>query len=241
VKVKQDISINETPKEPDAVQEVVFIIDDDVSVREGLSDLIGSLGFTVQAYSSAEEFLNKRPPRISGCIILDVYMPGMTGLELQRELKAANVYLPIIFLTGRGDIPMTVHALKAGAAHFLTKPVQETELISALQDALDAGRFARREKAEVDEIRQRFKTLAPREREVMAHVVSGRLNKQIAHEMTISERTVKLHRGRVMRKMGVESLAELVKQAEKMDLSEPGPKRQNTSNQDAHFSASRQD
>jgi FixJ family two-component response regulator len=222
--VEPDISIPDKPKGTDPVQEFVFVIDDDISVREGLTELIGALGMSVQAYQSAEEFLNKRPTHISGCIILDVYMPGMTGLDLQRELNAANVYLPIIFLTGRGDIPMTVHALKAGAMHFLTKPVQEKDLTDALQAALDAGRLERRGKAEVDEIRQRFTTLTPREREVMAFVVAGRLNKQIAPELAISERTVKLHRARVMQKMGVESLAELVKRAEKIGVGQPRTK-----------------
>ncbi len=201
--------------------EVVFVIDDDVSVREGLTELIGSLGLSVQAFPSAQEFLSQRPPDTSGCIILDVYMPGMTGLDLQRELNARNVYLPIIFLTGRGDIPMTVHALKAGAAHFLTKPVREQELIEAIRQAMEAGRLASRERAVLEEIRQHFQELAPREREVMTRVVSGRLNKQIAHEMAISERTVKLYRAQVMRKMAAESLAELVKQAEKMGLHAP--------------------
>ena len=239
MRFEPDNRIADAPKDLGAVQELIFLIDDDVSVREGLSSLIGSLGFTVQEYSSAEEFLNKRPAHISGCIILDVFMPGMTGLERQRELNAANVYLPIIFLTGRGDIPMTVRALKAGAAHFLTKPVQETELIAALQAALDAGRLARREKEEVDQIRNRFETLAPREREVMTLVISGRLNKQIAHEMGISERTVKLHRARVMQKMAVGSVAELVKQAEKIGLAEPAPKTPHASAGSGHFSTSR--
>jgi FixJ family two-component response regulator len=237
VKTTQYNSAAETPKAPEPAQEVIFVIDDDVSVREGLAELIGSLGFVVQAYSSAEEFLHQKPLR-AGCIILDVFMPGMNGLELQKNLNAANAYLPIIFLTGRGDIRMTVHALKSGAAHFLTKPVQERELIQALQEALAAGRVARREKTELSDIRQRFQTLAPRERQVRALVVSGCLNKQIAHEMGISERTVKLHRARVMQKMGVESLAELVKQAEKIGLGDP---RKNglEASQDRHFSTGR--
>ena len=199
---------------PDAI----FVIDDDVSVREGLVELIGSLGFNVEAYSSADEFLSKRPLQTSGCIILDVFMPGMTGLDLQQQLNAANVCLPIIFLTGRGDIPMTVHALKAGAAHFLTKPVQETELIEALREALDAGRLARLEHMALSDIQERVRTLTPREHEVMMLVVSGRLNKQIAHDVGISERTVKHYRARVMHKMAAESLAELVKQAERIGL-----------------------
>ena len=223
MKVEQDNLVAETLREPDAEKESIFVIDDDVSVREGLAELIEALGFNVATHSSAEEFLAKKPPNTSGCIILDVFMSGMTGLRLQEELNAANVDLPIIFLTGRGDIPMTVHALKAGAAHFLTKPVQETELVQALKEALNAGRKARRQKAELTEISQRFRTLAPREREVMTLVVAGRLNKQIAHEMGISERTVKLYRACVMQKMAVASLAELVKLAEKMGPREPRP------------------
>ena len=238
MKVEQDNLGAETLREPDAQKESIFVIDDDVSVREGLIELIKSLGFRVAAYSSAEEFLTEKPPDTSGCIILDVFMSGMTGLKLQEELNAANVHLPIIFLTGRGDIPMTVHALKAGAAHFLTKPVQETELIQALKEALNAGRRAQRQQAELTDISQHFQTLAPREREVMVRVVAGRLNKQIAHEMGISERTVKLYRACVMRKMAVGSLAELVKQAEKMGLREPGPKARKADG-DAQFSIGR--
>ena len=221
MKVEPDSSVPD-PQERDLAQEIIFVIDDDVSVREGLAELIASLGYSVQAYSTAEEFLTDRPRFSFGCIILDVFMPGMTGLDLQQRLNAADVYLPIIFLTGRGDIPMTVHALKAGAAHFLTKPVQQTELVEALREALDAGRRARRHNAELNDIRRRFETLAPREREVMTLVVAGRLNKQIAHELGITERTVKLYRGRVMQKMAAESLAELVKHGEKMGLREPG-------------------
>ncbi|HEV3332147.1 MAG TPA: response regulator [Bryobacteraceae bacterium] len=222
--VEQDNSIAPASEGPGAGNELIFVIDDDVSVREGLAELIESLEFRVKAYSSAEEFLAKKPPDKSGCIILDVFMSGMTGLKLQQELNAANIDLPIIFLTGRGDIPMTVHALKAGAAHFLTKPVKETELVQALKEALHAGRQAQRQKAELTDISQRFETLAPREREVMRLVASGRLNKQIAHEMGISERTVKLYRACVMQKMAVGSLAELVKLAEKMRLGESRPK-----------------
>lgn len=237
MKVDQNNSSANQPRVTAVEKESIFVIDDDVSVREGLAELIESLGFSVEAYTSAEDFLARKSTAISGCIILDVFMSGMNGLKLQQELNTANVDLPVIFLTGRGDIPMTVHALKAGAAHFLTKPVQEADLIEALKEALDAGRQARRHKAELNEISQRFDTLAPREREVMSLVVAGRLNKQIAHEMGISERTVKLYRACVMKKMSVDSLAELVKLAEKMGLREPGPNTRKAGGA-AHFSIS---
>jgi len=196
--------------------ETIFLIDDDVSVREGLSGLIESVGLPVETFGSAVEFLALKPVEAAGCLVLDVEMPGMNGLDLQREMNSAGISLPVIFLTGHGDIPMTVHALKAGAVHFLTKPVREDELMSAIRQALETGRKGRSERAEIRTIRERFDLLAPRERQVMQLVVSGWLNKQIAHELGISERTVKLHRGQVMRKMCAASLADLVKQAEKL-------------------------
>ena len=196
--------------------ETIFLIDDDVSVRDGLSSLIESIGLSVQAYTSATEFLNSNPGEEAGCVVLDVNMPGMTGLELQREMNVSGIRMPVIFLTGCGDIPMTVQALKAGAVHFLTKPVREDELMDAIRQALELDRKSRPERAEMEQLRQRFDSLAPRERQVMSLVVSGRLNKQIAFELGISERTIKLYRGQVMRKMGAPSLADLVKQAEKL-------------------------
>jgi FixJ family two-component response regulator len=162
------------------------------------------------------EFLALKPVEAEGCVVLDINMPGMNGLELQREMNDCGISLPVIFLTGHGDIPMTVHALKAGAVHFLTKPVKEDELMNAIRQALDNDRSARFERTELRKLRERFELLAPRERQVMQLVVSGRLNKQIAHELGLSERTIKLHRGQVMRKMSAESLADLVKQAERL-------------------------
>ena len=192
------------------------MIDDDVSVRDGLGALIESVGLSVQAFTSAAEFLNSNPGGVAGCVVLDVNMPGMNGLELQREMNVSGIRMPVIFLTGWGDIPMTVQALKAGAVHFLTKPVREDELMDAIRQALEVDRKSRPERAEIEQLRQRFDLLAPRERQVMSLVVSGRLNKQIAFELGISERTIKLYRGQVMRKMGAPSLADLVKQAEKL-------------------------
>ena len=192
------------------------MIDDDVSVRDGLGALIESIGLSVQAFTSAAEFLHSNPVAVAGCVVLDVNMPGMNGLELQREMNVSGIRMPVIFLTGCGDIPMTVQALKAGAVHFLTKPVREAELMDAIRQALEVDRKSRPERAEIEQLRQRFDSLAPRERQVMSLVVSGRLNKQIAFELGISERTIKLYRGQVMRKMGAPSLADLVKQAEKL-------------------------
>ena len=185
-------------------------------MREGLAGLIESIGLTVQTFASALEFLALNPVEAEGCLVLDVNMPGMNGLDLQREMNASGIFLPIIFLTGHGDIPMTVHALKAGAVHFLTKPVREDELMNAIRQALEDDRKARSKRAEIRKLRECFDLLAPRERQVMRLVVSGLLNKQIAHELGVSERTIKLHRGQVMRKMCAESLADLVKQAEKL-------------------------
>jgi FixJ family two-component response regulator len=196
--------------------ETIFLIDDDVSVREGLTGLIESLGLPVRTFASALEFLALKPAEAEGCLILDVEMPGMSGLDLQREMNGSGIFLPVIFLTGHGDIPMTVHALKAGAVHFLTKPVREEELMNAIRQALENDRKARSERAKIRKLRECFDLLAPRERQVMQLVVSGRLNKEIAHELGVSERTIKLHRGQVMRKMRARSLADLVKQAEKL-------------------------
>ena len=172
----------------------------------------------MRSFGSAADFLTTQPVEAEGCIVLDVNMPGMNGLDLQREMNTAGIPLPVIFLTGHGDIPMTVQALKAGAVHFLTKPVREDDLLAAIRQALETDRKARSERAEMRKLRERFDSLAPRERQVMHLVTSGRLNKQIAHELGISERTVKLYRGQVMRKMGVDSLADLVQHAQKLGL-----------------------
>ena len=181
-----------------------------------MTALIESRDLPVRCFGSAAEFLRAQPLAAEGCVVLDVNMPGMNGLDLQREMTASGIPLPVIFLTGHGDIPMTVQALKAGAVHFLTKPVQADDLLAAIQQALETDRKARSARSEMRRLRERFRLLAPRERQVMSLVTSGRLNKQIAHELGTSERTIKLYRGQVMRKMGADSLADLVRQAQKL-------------------------
>jgi FixJ family two-component response regulator len=198
---------------------VVFVVDDDSSVRDAIKSLIRLEGLRVETFGTAQEFLQSKRPDVPGCVVLDVELPGLSGLDLQRELTAHGIKLPIIFITGYGDIPMSVRAMKAGALEFLTKPFHDQDLLDAVQQALERDRAARQHSREIAELRQRFDALTSREREVMSLVVAGWLNKQIGFELKISEVTVKIHRGRVMNKMGAQSLAELVRMTERLEIS----------------------
>ncbi|MEO8615270.1 MAG: response regulator [Luteolibacter sp.] len=198
--------------------ELVCIVDDEAGVRKALGRLLRLEGFAVRDFASAGEFLETYPKDETVCLVLDVSMPGLDGLELQKHLVSAGVPIPIVFLTGNGDIPMTVHAIKSGAVDFLTKPVNDTDLLRAVRAGVGLAASRRTERLEIETLHRRYATLTPREREVMAHVVTGALNKQIAAELGTGEQNIKIHRGRVMAKMEVESVADLVRTAQRLGV-----------------------
>jgi FixJ family two-component response regulator len=205
-----------------AERSVVFVVDDDVSIQDSLRNLFRSVGLNVKTFATAQDFLSSRHPDVSACLVLDVRLPGLSGLDLQRKLVEANVQMPIIFITGHGDIQMSVRAMKAGAVEFLTKPFRDQDLLDAVQQAIDRDRAARAQRAQAAELNDRYESLSAREQEVLGLVVRGFLNKQIAGDLGTSEATVKLHRRHVMDKMQAKSLADLIRMAEKLGV--PGNK-----------------
>lgn len=197
---------------------IVVVIDDDASVREAIEGLLRSVGVAVRTHGSVDSFLAEGAPTGPGCLVLDVRMPGQSGLDLQDSLARAGIKAPVIFITGYGDIPMSVRAMKGGAVEFLSKPFRDQELLDAIQHAIEIDRARWRRKAQFDAVRENFDGLTPREKEVLTRVITGRLNKQIANEMGVSEITVKIHRGQVMRKMNARSLPDLVRMADRLGL-----------------------
>ena len=200
---------------------VVFVVDDDPSVRRAIKRLVESVGLQVELFGSAQEFLRSKRPNAPSCLVLDVRLPGISGLDFQRELADANIHIPIIFITAHGDIPMTVRAMKAGAVEFLTKPFRDQDLLDAIHLASERDYTRRLREEEVAKLRDRYESLTPREREVLPWVVAGLVSKQIADAIGATEATVKVHRSQLMRKMGANSLADLVRMAEKMGIQAP--------------------
>jgi RNA polymerase sigma factor (sigma-70 family) len=200
-------------------ESIVFVVDDDPSVRSAIERLIATVGLQVQLFGSAQEFLASKLPNVPSCLVLDIRLPGISGLALQRQLAEANVQIPIIFITSHGDVPMTVRAMKAGAVEFLTKPFNDQDLLDAIHLALERDRVRRQQEAELAVLRERFESLSPREREVVSMVVSGMINKQIAAQIGIAENTIKVHRSRAMEKMQANSVADLVKMIERLQVS----------------------
>jgi FixJ family two-component response regulator len=210
-------------KGPSESQPIVFVIDDDESIREALKSLLRSVGLRVELFGAASEFLKSKLPDAPSCLVLDVRLPGVSGLDFQTELAKANVHIPIIFITGHGDIPMTVRAMKAGAVEFLTKPFRDQELLDSVGIALERDRARREQDSTVHDVKTHFESLTPREQEVMGFVTAGLMNKQIAAKLGVSEITVKVHRGNVMRKMGARSLADLVRMADILGIRKVQP------------------
>ena len=207
-----------TPKQPSNIESLVFVIDDDEAVRDSLKSLLRSVGLKVEAFGSAAEFLAIKPPNVPSCLVLDVRLPGVSGLDFQDELAKADIQVPIIFITGHGDIPMTVKAMKAGAVEFLPKPFRDQDLLDAVWVGIDRDRVRRESDSSTSKLRTSFESLTAREQQVIALVTSGLMNKQIAAEIGVSEITVKVHRGNVMRKMQAKSLAELVRMADRLGV-----------------------
>jgi FixJ family two-component response regulator len=201
---------------------IIAIVDDDPSAREGLESLIRSAGWSVETFVSAQEFLDRNTVDVPSCLILDLQLPGLSGLDLQKRIAEVGLEIPIVFLTGHGSIPASVQAMKSGAVEFLTKPFDEPDLLQAIREAIERDRLGRQQRAEMRELRQRYESLTPREQQVMQEVVSGLLNKQIAARLAITEFTVKIHRGHVMRKMRADSLADLVRMGEGLGIRTPG-------------------
>jgi FixJ family two-component response regulator len=216
--------IERSARQPAAAQApIVFVVDDDESVREALRSLFRSVSLKVETFGSAAEFLRSELPDVASCLVLDVRLPGVSGLDFQAELAKANIHIPVIFMTGHGDIPMSVQAMKAGAVDFLTKPFRDQDMLDAVAAAIERDRSRRKDEQRLSDVRARFDGLTEREREVMGLVTAGLMNKQIAGELGLSEITVKIHRGHVMRKMAARSLADLVRMAEVLGVRRSKP------------------